>query len=49
MMLNLSVLMMQETKSNWQAVKKGLNLVPEENNDMRYFNFLLEQANTYEF
>jgi hypothetical protein len=24
----------QETKSNWQAIKKGLNLVPEENNDM---------------
>lgn len=33
--LNLGVLMLQEAKSNWLAIKKGLNLVPEENNDMR--------------
>lgn len=27
--------MLQEAKSNWQAVKKGINLVPEENDDIK--------------
>lgn len=31
--LNLEVLFLQEGKSNWQAIKKGLKLVPEENRE----------------
>jgi hypothetical protein len=33
--LKLEVLILQETKSNWQAVKKGLKLVPEDNDDIK--------------
>lgn len=29
------VLFLQEAKSNWQAIKKGLKLVPEDNDDMK--------------
>ncbi|KAG0613464.1 hypothetical protein M758_6G104800 [Ceratodon purpureus] len=29
------LLIKQETKSNWQAVKKGLKLIPEENDDIK--------------
>lgn len=32
-LLNLEVLFLQEGKSNWQAIKKGLKLVPEENRE----------------
>jgi len=33
--LNLKVLYLQEAKNNWQAIKKGLKLVPEENDDIK--------------
>ena len=33
--LKVEVLILQETKRNWQAVKKGLKLVPEDNDDIK--------------